>query len=205
MSNMNHENQDALALEDAGPRSIGRVGIIGATRMSVDIAMRLLDADVPVTLWERERASLAEGIALAQSSYQEAVAQGNLAPQARERRMALLAGTVNFHHLKDCDLVIDVGCMDSAARESLFHRLDQVTKPGAILMTRVSQGVDSLARCTRRAGEVLGLHVPSPGSPDQALALVPGTSTSSETLATLIALAGKLRQVVAVAGESRSG
>ena len=204
MSNMNYDNQHVLALEDARQRPIGRVGIVGATPMSVGIAMRLLDADVPVTLWEQERASLAQGIALARSTYQDAVAQGTLAPQARERRMALLAGTVNFHHLKDCDLVIDVACTDTTARESLFHRLDQVTKPGAILMTRVSQGVDSLARCTRRAGEVLGLHVPSPGSPDRAWELVPGTWTSRETLATLIALAGKLRQAVAVSGESCS-
>lgn len=205
MTNMNHDNQDALAPEDDRQRPIGRVGIIGATRTSVGIAMRLADADVPVTLWERERASLARGIALARSTYQDFVAQGTLAPHALDRRMGLLAGTVNFHHLKDCDLVIDVTRTDTAARESLFHRLDQVTKPGAILMTRVSQGVDSLARCTRRAGAVLGLHVPSPGSPGQAWELVPGTWTSRETLATLVALAGKLRQVVAVSGESRPG
>jgi 3-hydroxyacyl-CoA dehydrogenase len=204
MINMNDDNQDVLALEDVRQQSIGRVGIIGATRMSVGIAMRLADAGVPVTLWERERASLAEAIALARSTYQEAVAQGRLAPHMRERRMALLAGTVNFHHLKDCDLVIDAAHTDTGARERLFHRLDQVTKPGAILMTRISQGVDSLARCTRRAGEVLGFHVPSPGSPGQAWELVPGTWTSRETLATLVALAGKLRQVVAVSGESRS-
>jgi len=201
---MNYDNQDVLALEAARPRPIGRVGIIGATRMSVGIAMRLLDADVPVTLWERERASLAEGITLARSTYQGAVAQGTLAPHVRDRRTALLAGSVNFHHLKDCDLVIDVACADTAARESLFHRLDQVTKPGAILMSRVSHDVDRLARCTRRAGDVLGLQVPGPGSPGQAWELVPGTWTSRETLATLIALAGKLQQAVAVSGASCS-
>jgi 3-hydroxyacyl-CoA dehydrogenase len=201
---MNYDNHNVLAFADTAQRSIGRVGITGATRMSVGIAMRLLDADIPVTLWEPERTSLAEGTALARSTYQDAVAQGTLAPHMGERRMGLLAGTVNFHHLKDCDLVIDLACTDTSAKESLFHRLDQITKPGAILMTRISHGVDRLARCTRRSDQVLGLHVPSPGSPGQPWELVSGTWTSRETLATLIALAGKLQQDVAVSGESCS-
>lgn len=199
MSNTNDDNRDVPGLVDARQREIGRVGIIGATRTGVGIAMRVLDADVPVTLLEQERASLAKGIALARSAYQNAVAQGSLAPHMCDRRMALLAGSANFHHLKDCDLVIDLTCMDTVAKESLFQRLDQVAKPKAILMTRASRGdVDRMARCTRRSGEVLGLHVPDPACPAQAYELVPGTWTSKETLATMIALAGKLQQFVAV-------
>jgi 3-hydroxyacyl-CoA dehydrogenase len=196
---MNYEVRDALALANASPRAVGRVGIIGANTMGVGIAMNLLDADVPVTLFELARESLDEGIALARSGYQDAVMQGVLAPDKRDRRMALLAGTVNFHHLKDCDLIIEAVCTDTVGKEKLFRRLDQVAKPGALLMTHTSHvGVDRIAGCTRRAGDVLGWHAPGPANPGRMWELVQGTQTSGEALATVIALARKIHQVAAV-------
>ena len=205
MSNMNDEVPAtlALALADARARTVGRVGIIGANPMGVGIAMHLLDADVPVTLFELAREPLDAGMALARSAYLDAVTQGVLAPEQRDRRMALLAGSVNFHHLKDCDLIIETVCTDTAGKEKLFRRLDQVAKPGAILMTHAAHGaVDQIAGCTRRAGDVLGWHARGPAHPDRMWELVQGTQTSGEALATVIALARKLQQVAAVSGLS---
>jgi pyruvate/2-oxoglutarate dehydrogenase complex dihydrolipoamide dehydrogenase (E3) component len=42
---------------------VGRVCIIGATTVGVGIAMRWRDADIPVTLLDRERASLDKAMA----------------------------------------------------------------------------------------------------------------------------------------------
>jgi 3-hydroxyacyl-CoA dehydrogenase len=206
MSNMNDEVPAtlALALANAGARTVGRVGIIGANPMGVGIAMHLLDADVPVTLFELARESLDAGMALARSAYRDAVTKGVLAPDQRDRRMALLAGSVNFHHLKDCDLIIETVYTDTAGKEKLFRRLDQVAKPGAILMTHAAHGaVDHIAGCTRRAGDVLGWHAPGPAHPDRMWELVQGKETSGEALASVIALARKLQQVAAVI-EARS-
>lgn len=174
------------------PRPVGRVGVVGANDISLDLVISLLDAEVPVTLFEAERDSLEELVALTRTGYQAAVARGELAPTARDRRMALLAGTVNFHHLKDCDLIVDTSSTDSAGTEKLFRRLDQVAKPDAVLATLASNvSVDHIARCTRRSGDVLGLHVPrSPGT-SEAWKPVPGRDTSDATLNTVIALARK--------------
>lgn len=199
MSNMNYEVRDALALANASPRTVGRVGIIGANPMGVGIAMHLLDADVPVTLFELARESLDAGMALARSGYRDAVTKGVLAPDQRDRRMALLAGTVNFHHLKDCDLIIETVCTDTAGKEKLFRRLDQVAKPGAILMTHAAHGaVDHIAGCTRRTGDVLGLHFSGSANPSGMWEAVCGKQTSAQALATVIALARKLHEAAPV-------
>ena len=195
MSNMNDESRGALALANAVPRAVGRVGIIGAGTAAIGIATRLLDAGVPVTLYEFAPEALARGIALVRSGY-----QGALAPDKSDRRMALLAGTVYLHHLKDCDLIIDAACTELAAKEQLFRRLDQVAKPGAILMTNAAHGgVDRMARCTRRAGEVLGWQVPGPAGASGLGELVCGKDTSAQALATVIALAA-LFHVAPLAG-----
>jgi 3-hydroxyacyl-CoA dehydrogenase len=200
MSNMKHEVRQADLSPGAGARPVGRVAIVGANAAGVGIAMDLLDAGIPVTLFELESAALDKGRALAGAAYGNAVAQGELAAAARDRRMALLAGTVYLHHLKDADLIIDMACTDMAGKEKLFRRLDQVAKRGAILATRSAHaGVDRLAACTRRAGEVLALHVANPGAnPAQSWELVPGKETSGATLDTVIALARQLRKPAAV-------
>lgn len=185
-------------------RTVGRVGIIGANAMSLGLLMSLLDADVPVTLFEREREPLDKVIGLARSGYRTAVAKGALGPDERDRRMALLAGTVNFHHLKDCDLIVDATCTDRAGKEQLFRQLDQVAKPGAVLATLTSDaGVDHIAGCTRRAGDVLGLHVSGSSNTGERWQIVPGKDTSGASLATVIALARKLHLVAAVPGSDQ--
>ena len=185
-------------------RTVGRVGIIGANAMSLGIAVSLLDAGVPVTLFEREREPLDKVIALARSGYRTAVAQGELGLHERDRRMALLAGTVNFHHLKDCDLIVDAACTDRAGKEKLFRRLDQVARLGAVLTTLASNAsVDHIAGCTRRPGDVLGLHVSGSSHTGEIWKIVPGKDTSSASLATVIALARKLHKAAAVPGTCR--
>jgi 3-hydroxyacyl-CoA dehydrogenase len=184
MSNMNDESRDALALANAGPRPVGRVGIIGANTMGAGIANKLLEAGIPVTLFDLGRAALDRAMAPVRPA---------------DRRMALLAVTVNFHHLKDCDLIIEAVCTDMAGKEKLFRRLDQTAKPGAILMTLASRGgVDRVAGCTRRSGEVLGLHCTGSADAGGTWELVCGKGTSAQALATAIAFAPMFHGVAPV-------
>ena len=216
MSKVNHEAIEDLASVainrspanglSMAPHALKRVGIVGANATGIGIAMSLLDADIPVTIFELERAALAEGIALARSSYQDAVAHGRLAAAAGERRMALLAGSINFHHLKDCDLVIEAVTATIDAKGRLFRRLDETVKPGAILASCTSPAsVDHLAACTRRAGEVLGLHLSSPSHVGETWTLVPGKASSGQSLATVVALVQHLGKACVVSGSAANG
>jgi 3-hydroxyacyl-CoA dehydrogenase len=120
MAKLNHETRGGAALAK-------RVGIIGANTLGVNLARHFVDAGIPVTVFDAERNSLDSGIAAARSHYQARI--------PRDRRMSLLAGTVNLHHLKDCDLILEAGSSDLGV--ALFQRLGEFAKPGAILMTTV--------------------------------------------------------------------
>lgn len=157
---------------------IGRVGIVGANATGIAIAMGLADAGVPVTLLDTERASLDQALAHARST-------------GRERCLALLAATVNLHHLKDCDLILDTEDGDRAAKKALFRRLDQVARLGAVLATCTPDvGLDAIAGCTRRSGEVIGLLVGQ--SAPTVWGVVPSKYTSADTLG---AVNGLLQQL----------
>jgi 3-hydroxybutyryl-CoA dehydrogenase len=159
---------------------IGRVGIVGANTTGIAIAMGLADAGIPVTLYEAGRASLDKVLALARAG-------------GDDRRIELLAATVNFHHLKDCDLIIDTESGDRAAQETLFRRLDQIARLGAVLATCAPEaGLDRIAGYTRRSGEVIGLRV-APSAPTM-WELVPAKHTSGDTLSAVNALLQKLQE-----------
>lgn len=178
-------------------RPVGRVGIMGAHGASINLAMGLLDAGMPVTVFGR-RDALDQGLALLRSHYEQSVASGALAAGQRDWRLALFNATTRFHHLKDCDLVIDMMPVETQLSERLFRRLDEIGKPSAILVANASGcGVDRVARVTRRPSDVLGLRFPNPVDPSEKLALVRGPKTSGEAYATtagLFSTIGKLAE-----------
>jgi 3-hydroxybutyryl-CoA dehydrogenase len=158
---------------------IGRVGIVGANATGIAIAIGLADAGIPVTLYDAGRASLDEVLAQARAG-------------GRDGGRALLATTVNFHHLKDCDLILDTEDGDRAAKEALFRRLDQAARLGAILATcRPEVGLDAIAGSTRRSGEVIGLLVGQ--SAPTVWGVVPSRHTSADTLGAVNALLQRLQ------------
>lgn len=210
MSKLNHAQEGRASVPTDRPalnrpsiasHTVRRVGIVGANQTGMGIAMQLLDADIPVTVFDLGRASVEKGIAMARSGYQGAILQRRLDSASRDRRMALLSGSINFHHLKDCDLVIEAVSTDIEAKGALFRRLDETVKPGAILMTCTSPSrVDQLAGFTRRAGEVLGLHLSCPAQVGETWTLIPGRGNSGQSLATMVALVQHLRKTCVVSG-----
>lgn len=169
-------------------RPIGRVGIVGSDATAVAVAMRLLDADVPVTLYDSRRESTAQAVGLARCAYETLTDSGRLAAGKRDRRMALLTGAANFHHLKDCDLVLATDPAPMADAEKLFHRLDILLKQGAILAAdRTPDEIDRLARCTRRR-EVVGLRCSNLDGASGSVELVRSKETSEAAFATVGAL-----------------
>lgn len=169
-----------------------RVGIMGAGETGMDLAAGLLEADIPVTVYELAREPLDLATAAMRSTYQDAVSDGELTVAQRDRRVALLAATINLHHLKDCDVIVDVLCTDAAARDGMLRRLNELAKPGAVLIACVTEAdanvdasaeVNRIATMMRFPGNVLGLRRQN-GAGAAQWELVPAKATSERALAT---------------------
>jgi 3-hydroxyacyl-CoA dehydrogenase len=174
------------------PQPVGRVGILGATAEGMGIATGLLAANIPVTVYDVAREPLDKATASVRSACQDAFMGGELTADQRDRRVALLAGTVNLHHLKDCDVIIDAMCADMGTRQHLLRRLNEVARPGAIWMTHAANvDIDHVASLARSPDNVLGFHLSNGANPLQGWELVPGRATSARALATASALVGK--------------
>ncbi len=182
-------------------RHIQSVAIIGAGTMGGGIAMNFLNAGLPVKLLETQQEALDRGIATIQKNYEAQVKKGKLKEDKYAQRMALLSSTLSYNDLKDADLVIEAVFEEMGVKETVFKQLDAVMKPGAILASNTSTlDVNAMAHFTQRPQDVVGMHFFSPAHVMKLLEVVRGEKTAQDVLATVMALAKKIKKTAVVSG-----
>lgn len=182
-------------------RTIERVAVLGFGTMGGGIAMSFANAGLPVTVFEKDAAALERGIAACRANWEASARKGKLKPEQVHQRMSLLTPTLQLADLADADLVIEAVYEDMGIKQAVFRQLDGLMKPGAILATNTSTlDVDAIAAVTRRPQDVVGLHFFSPANVMRLLEVVRGHKTAREVLATVMALARRLRKVAVVSG-----
>ncbi|MBM2764924.1 3-hydroxyacyl-CoA dehydrogenase NAD-binding domain-containing protein [Burkholderia anthina] len=186
---------------DTPVREIRRVGVIGAGTMGGGIAMNFINAGLPVTLLETKQDALDRGLATIRKNYDAQVKKGKLTQQKLDARMALIAPTLSYDDLKDADLIIEAVFEELGVKEQVFGQLDAVAKPGAILASNTSTlDVDKIAAFTKRPQDVVGMHFFSPANVMKLLEVVRGAQTAKDVLATVMAVARKIRKTAVVSG-----
>ena len=186
---------------DTPTRPIKSVAIIGAGTMGGGIAMNFLNAGLPVTLLETRQDALDKGLATIRRNYENTMKKGKLTQEKFDQRLALVKGTLSYEEIGQADLVIEAVFEDMAVKETVFKKLDEVMKPGAILASNTSTlDVDKIAAFTKRPQDVIGTHFFSPANVMKLLEIVRGKETAKDVLATTLALSKKIKKTGVVSG-----
>ena len=187
--------------DDTPQRPIAAVAVIGAGTMGGGISMNFLNAGMPVTMLEMKQEALDRGVATIRKNYESQVKKGKLKQDKYEQRMALLTTTLSYDDLKDADLVIEAVFEEMGVKEAVFKELDRVMKPGAILASNTSTlDLNRIAAFTARPQDVVGMHFFSPANVMKLLEVVRGEKTAKDVLATVMALAKKIKKTAVVSG-----
>ena len=186
---------------DTPKREIGSIAVIGAGTMGGGISMNFLNAGIPVKMLEMKQEALDRGIATIRKNYESQVKRGKLKQDKYEQRMALLSTTLDYSDLRDADLVIEAVFEEMGVKETVFRKLDEVMKPGAILASNTSTlDLDKIASFTKRPQDVIGTHFFSPANVMRLLEVVRGEKTGKDVLATVMALGKKIKKTTVVSG-----
>jgi 3-hydroxyacyl-CoA dehydrogenase len=186
---------------DTPTREIKQVAVIGAGTMGGGITMNFLNAGIPVKMLETKQEALDRGIATIKKNYEAQVKKGKLKEDKYAQRMALLTTTLSYDDLKDADLVIEAVFEEMGVKETVFKQLDAVMKPGAILASNTSTlDVNQIANFTKRPQDVVGMHFFSPANVMKLLEVVRGAATAKDVLATVMAVAKKIKKTAVVSG-----
>ena len=187
--------------EDTPQRKIAKVAVIGAGTMGGGITMNFLNAGIPVVMLEMKQDALDRGVATIRKNYEAQVKKGKLKQDKLDARLALLSTTLEYAAIADADMVIEAVFEEMGVKEKVFKQLDAVMKPGAILASNTSTlDVDAIAAFTKRPQDVIGTHFFSPANVMKLLEVVRGEKTAKDVLATVMALAKKIRKTAVVSG-----
>jgi 3-hydroxyacyl-CoA dehydrogenase len=176
--------------------SFTQMGVIGGGTMGAGIAVVMLDADLQVTLLERDEPSLAIGLRRVEESYRQRVNKKRLSATAAASRLAKLRGTTQYQDLASADLVVEAVYEDLAAKQEVFRQLDSHCKPGALLASNTSYlDITAIAAVTGRPQAVIGLHFFSPAPVMRLLEIVVLPQTPAEVIASAMVLARRLGKI----------
>ena len=177
---------------------VQKVGILGAGTMGGGIAMNFVNVGIPVTIVERDQASLDKGLGVVRKNYERS--RSTTAEQVEER-MSLITGSISKHDFADCDMVIEAVFEDMELKKTIFKELDEICKPGALLASNTSAlDVNEIASVTSRPESVIGMHFFSPANVMKLLENVRGDKSSDSVVATTMAIGKKIKKVSVMVG-----
>jgi 3-hydroxyacyl-CoA dehydrogenase len=186
---------------DTAAREITTVAVIGAGTMGSGIAIAFANAGIPVTLIETTDAALERGWTNIKSIYGSLVERGRMNAQERDARLARIVRSLELEETRTADLVVECAFEDMAIKQSLFARLGELAKPGAILATNTSAlDVNQIAGASGRAADVVGMHFFSPANIMKLVEVVRGGGTAPEVLAGAMAVCKRIGKIGVVSG-----
>ena len=187
--------------KEVKPLPIARVGVIGGGTMGGGIAMSCVNAGLPVRLLEASQEALDAGLAKVRANYDISVKRGSRSQAQVDAAVGLIAPTLDYSDLGDCDIVIEAVFENMAVKKEIFGKLDAVVKPGAILATNTSAlSIDEIAAATSRPQDVIGTHFFSPANVMKLCEVVRGDLVSDRTILTAMSFASQIGKIPVLAG-----
>ncbi len=185
---------------DVKARTIATGAVVGAGTMGGGIAITFANAGIPVTVLDSSQEALNKGFAVIGKTYDSMVKRGRLTPAEKDRRLALIRGTLQYSDLAAADVVIEAVFENLELKQRIFKALDAVAKPGAVLATNTSTlDIDAVASATGRTEDVVGLHFFSPANVMPLLEVIRTGKTAPAVIRTALDLAKRLKKTPVLA------
>ncbi len=183
------------------PAPVRSAAIVGGGTMGGGIAMAFADVGVEVKVLDMSQEALDRGIKRIRDNYGVSVKRGSITQAQMDERLARIHGVTDYAAIGDCDAVIEAVFERVDLKQEVFSRLDEVMKPGALLLTNSSAiDIDIMANATKRPQAVAGAHFFAPANVMKLCEVVRGSATPIETIARTMKMARDLGKVGAVAG-----
>lgn len=165
--------------------SFQTVFIAGSGFMGSAIAFLIASkTSAKVQIFDISEAQLNKAMAAVEKFGKSAVEKGKLSADEFASLKKRIHTTQSEQLAAHADIVIEAIAENVEAKKDLFKRLDAVCKKETIFASNTSSlPITTLAACTKRSSQFIGMHFFSPAHVMKLVELIPGIDTSAETLA----------------------
>jgi 3-hydroxyacyl-CoA dehydrogenase len=175
---------------------IKQVGLVGGGVMGAGIVQTLSSCGYPVYFKDVNDELVSKCFMQVEKIYLSAVKKGKLTGEQAKEKISLVKGGTDDKGFEQADLVIEAVPENIEIKRQVFHLLDRICKPGAILATNTSSlSVSQIATFTSRNSQVIGMHWFNPSHVMKLIEIVSGIETSPETVESVIDFCGWLGKI----------
>jgi 3-hydroxybutyryl-CoA dehydrogenase len=168
--------------------------VVGAGQMGSGIAQVVAASGRRVSLHDAAPGAVERGLESMRTSLTKLAERGGADPDV------VLARVEPTQEIVAADLMIEAVVEDSAVKEQIFRRADEVLPTEAVLASNTSSiPITSLAAATARPDRVIGMHFFNPVPVLKLVEVIRGLETSDETARAITELAGELGKTAAEA------
>lgn len=185
------------------PAEIHRIGVVGSGLMGSGIATAGARSGLPTVMIDTDDDRLAAGMARARAVVEGRIKIGRATPDDLGRMLSLLNTSTAAVGLSDCDLVVEAVTENEAVKTAVYRELASVLRPSAVLASNTSTiSITRMAAAAPDPSRFLGMHFFNPVDRMELVEVVRGEATSDEAVATVVALAKRLRKTPVVVRDS---
>ena len=184
------------------PKDVKRVGVLGAGQMGAGIATAHARSGIPTVMVDVDDDRVAAGLAKAQDVVLSRIKIGRAKPMDLARMLGLLNTATSHGPFADCDVVVEAVVENEKVKTAAFRELAKVLKPGAILASNTSTiSITRMAESAPDPSRFIGMHFFYPVDRMELVEVIRGAKTSDETVATVVALAKRVKKTPIVVND----
>lgn len=173
-----------------------KVSVIGGGTMGNGIAHVFAQNGHDVTLIDLDQKALDRAIGTIDKNLGRLVNKEKISEQEKDATMARLQTATDLAAAADSALVVEAVFESYEVKKSIFEKLDEVCGPDAILASNTSSiSITKIAACTKRPGNVIGMHFMNPVPIMKLVEVISGQATDPTVLETIMALSTELGKV----------
>ncbi len=177
------------------PRSVNHVGVLGTGLMGSGIAAAHARSGIRTAMVDVDDARLKDGLERASDVVMSRIKIGRAKPQDLANMLAMISTATNPAIFADSDVVIEAVTENPALKKEVYQKLAKVLRDDAILASNTSTiSITKMADDAPHAERFIGMHFFNPVDRMELVEVIRGEKTSDETVATIVALAKRIRK-----------
>jgi 3-hydroxyacyl-CoA dehydrogenase / enoyl-CoA hydratase / 3-hydroxybutyryl-CoA epimerase / enoyl-CoA isomerase len=177
------------------PRAVHAAGVVGTGLMGAGIATAHARSGIRTAMVDVDDERIQDGLKRASDVVMSRIKIGRATPEDMAKMLAMLNTSTNPAVFGDCDIVIEAITEHEPLKKEAYQKLAKVMRDDAILASNTSTiSITRLAESTPHPERFVGMHFFNPVDRMELVEVIRGAKTSEETIATVVALAKKIRK-----------
>jgi 3-hydroxybutyryl-CoA dehydrogenase len=184
---------------------IKNVTVIGSGIMGHGIAQVVATAGFQVQLNDISDALLQSAKSKIESSLDKGIKKGKISEGDKGNILSRISFSADLPKAaKDADLVVEAVLENIDLKKQIFKKLDEITKPKAILGSNTSQySITEIASAVKDPSRVIGMHWFNPPVAMKLIEIIRGLDTSDEVVETIRAFSAAVGKEIVVCKDSQ--